>query len=67
MSTIPLQRILVPTDLSDFGAAALRWASMLQLRVGARLTLMYANEPWVPFDVIEGPAAYLLQTQPAFH
>jgi nucleotide-binding universal stress UspA family protein len=66
MTTLPLQRILVPTDLSDFGSAALRWAGMIQRRAGAQLTLVYANEPWIPFDVIEGPAAYLLQAQPEF-
>ena len=66
MSTTTLQRILVPTDLSDFAGDALRWAGMLQRRLGAQLTLLYANEPWIPFDVLEGPAAYLLQTGPEF-
>jgi nucleotide-binding universal stress UspA family protein len=66
MSTMDLQRILVPTDLSDFAGNALRWAAMLQRRLGARLTLVFANEPYVPFDVLEGPAAYLLQNEPEF-
>jgi nucleotide-binding universal stress UspA family protein len=66
MSTTALQRLLVPTDLSDFAGTALRWAGMLQRRTGGRLTLLYANEPYVPFDVIEGPAAYLLQRSPEF-
>jgi len=61
-----LQRILVPTDLSDFAGNALRWAGMLQRRLGARLTILFANEPYVPFDVIEGPAAYFLQNEPEF-
>ena len=65
MSTA-LQRILVPTDLSDFAGNALRWAGMLQRRLGARLTLLYANEPWMPFDVLEGPAAYIMQTGQEF-
>ena len=38
-----LQRILVPTDLSDFAGNALRWADMLRRRLGAQLTLVYAN------------------------
>jgi nucleotide-binding universal stress UspA family protein len=59
-------RILIPTDLSDFAGAALRWGGMLQQRSGARLTLLYASEPWIPFDVLEGPAAYLLQTSSEF-
>ena len=61
-----LQRILVPTDISDFAGNALRWADMLRRRLGAQLTLVYANEPYIPFDVIEGPAAYLLQHEPEF-
>ena len=66
MSTMALQRILVPTDLSDFAGNALRWADMLRRRLGAQLTLVYANEPYIPFDPIEGPAAYLLQNEPEF-
>jgi len=66
MSTSALQRILVPTDLSDFAGTAVRWAGMLQRRVGARLTLLFANEPYIPFDAIEGPAAYMLQRDPEF-
>lgn len=64
--SIALQRILVPTDLSDFAGNALRWAGMFQRRIGAKLTLVYANEPYIPFDAIEGPAAYLLQHSPEF-
>lgn len=67
MSSRTPQRILVPTDLSDFAGNALRWAEMLQRCLGSQLTLVYANEPYVPFDVIEGPAAYLLQHGPEFH
>lgn len=66
MSTSDPQRILVTTDLSDFAGTALRWAGMFQRRVGAKLTLVYANEPYVPFDAIEGPAAYVMQHDPKF-
>jgi nucleotide-binding universal stress UspA family protein len=66
MSTMALQRILVPTDFGDLAGNALRWADMLRRRHGAQLTLVYANEPYIPFDVIEGPAAYLLQSGPEF-
>lgn len=61
-----MQRLLVPTDLSDFAAAALRWAALFQRRFGSRVTLLYANEPWAPFDPLEGPAAYVLQNRPEF-
>jgi nucleotide-binding universal stress UspA family protein len=66
MSTTSLQRILVPTDLSDFAAGAIRWAALLQRRLGGRITVLYANQPYVPFDIMEGPAAYALQTSVEF-
>jgi len=66
MSAASLQRILVPTDLSDFATGALHWAALLQRRLGGRLTVLYANQPYVPFDVMEGPAAYALQTSAEF-
>ena len=58
------QHILVPTDLSDFAKAAAAWAAMFRHRFGSRITLLYANQPYVPFDVFEGPAAYMLQSAP---
>lgn len=66
MSTTSLERILVPTDLSDFAAASLDWAALFQRRLGGRLTVLHANQPWVPFDIMEGPAAYALQTSVEF-
>lgn len=66
MNETSFQRILVPTDLSDFATAAVRWAAMLERRLGAHLTVLYANQPYVPFDVMEGPAAYALQNAPEF-
>lgn len=60
------QRILVPTDLSEFAKAAAAWAAMFHHRFGSRITLLYANQPYVPFDVLEGPAAYSLQNGPEF-
>lgn len=66
MSATTVTSILIPTDLSEFSRAALRWASLLQLRLGAKLTLLYANQPWVSFDVVEGPATYLMQNSPEF-
>src|ERR1051326_7931485 len=60
------QHILVPTDLSDFAKAAAAWAAMFHRGFGSRITLLYANQPYVPFDVFEGPAAYVLQSAPEF-
>lgn len=66
MTTELIQCILVPTDLSDFSKAAAGWAAMFHRRLGSRITLLYANEPYVPIDIFEAPAAYALQTGPDF-
>jgi nucleotide-binding universal stress UspA family protein len=57
-------RILIPTDLSDFGSLALRYAAMFHERLGSRLTLMFADESYFPMDVFEMPAAYYLENAP---
>jgi len=66
MTTERIQRILVPTDLSDFSKAAAGWAAMFHRRLGSRITLLYANEPYIPVDILEVPAAYILQKEPEF-
>lgn len=45
-----VKRILVPTDLSEFGALALRYAEELSAVFGAHVTVMHAMEP--PFAAI---------------
>ena len=44
MNTNPIQRILLPTDLSDFGDLALDYALLFQEKLGSQITLMYAEE-----------------------
>lgn len=66
MTTERIQRILVPTDLSSFSKSAAAWAAMFHRHFDSRITLLYADEPYVPFDILEGPAAHVLQTQPEF-
>lgn len=44
MNTNPIQRILVPTDLSDFSDLALEYALLFQKKLGSQITLMYAEE-----------------------
>ena len=63
MSAFP-QRILVPTDLSDFSKGAAAWALMFQRRLGSRITLLYANQPYFAVNALEGPAAYALPPTP---
>ncbi len=38
------ERILVPTEMNDFGQLALRYALLFNERLGSKLTLMYAEE-----------------------
>lgn len=66
MTTELIQRILVPTDLSAASKSAAAWAAMFHRYFDSRIMLLYADEPYVPFDVLEGPAAYVLQNQPEF-
>ncbi|HEX6642831.1 MAG TPA: universal stress protein [Thermoanaerobaculia bacterium] len=66
MTTALIRRILVPTDLSEFSKSAAAWAAMFHRHLGSNVTLLYADEPYVPFDALEGPAAYALQRQPEF-
>ncbi|HEX9162633.1 MAG TPA: universal stress protein [Thermoanaerobaculia bacterium] len=57
-------RVLVPTDLSDFSAVALRYAALLRDKAGSNLTLMYADEVYVPVDLLEAPIGYYLENAP---
>jgi nucleotide-binding universal stress UspA family protein len=66
MTTKVIQRILVPTDLSDFSRAAAAWAAMFHRRLGSRITVLYANQPYVPVDVFEASSTHALQTSAAF-
>jgi nucleotide-binding universal stress UspA family protein len=67
MAANPIRRLLVPTDLSDFGRVALRWADCFRDRLGAQITLMFANEPYFPVDVLEMAASPALLNTPELH
>ena len=58
------ERILVPTDMSDFANQAIRYASLLHDRLGSRITLLYADETYFPVDVLEVPLGYYLEQAP---
>jgi nucleotide-binding universal stress UspA family protein len=58
------QRILVPTDMSDFSVEAVRYASLLQGWLGSRVTLLYADETHFPIDVLDTPLGYYLDEAP---
>ncbi len=64
MTTAGFERILVPTDLSDFAALALRYAALLRDRADSALTLLYADETYLPVDLLEAPLGYYLENAP---
>jgi nucleotide-binding universal stress UspA family protein len=59
------QHILVPTDMSELAGGALRYAGLLRERLRARITLLYADETWLPMDILEMPLGYYLENAPA--
>ena len=50
MTTTTLNHILVPTDFSETASQALRYASDLAVRLGARLTVVYCDPFLPPID-----------------
>lgn len=64
MQPTEYERVLVPTDMSDFSAVALRYAALLRERLGSRITLLYADETWLPMDALEMPLGYYLDNAP---
>jgi nucleotide-binding universal stress UspA family protein len=65
MDSIVYERILVPTDMSDFANQAIRYAALLRDRLGSQITLLYADEAYLPVDVLEVPLGYYLEQAPA--
>jgi nucleotide-binding universal stress UspA family protein len=64
MDDFGFRRVLVPTDLSDFAALALRYAALMRERAGSELTLLYADETYLPVDLLEAPLGYYLENAP---
>ena len=58
-------RILVPTDMSEFANLALRYAAMFRENAGSVLTLLYADEVIFPTDLLEAPIGRYLDQAPA--
>lgn len=65
MENFGYDRILVPTDMSDFSSQAIRYAALLRERFGSTITLLYADETYFPMDVLETPLGYYLEQAPA--
>ena len=64
MEHFTYDRILVPTDLSDFATLALRYAGAFRERLGSAITLLYADEFRPPYDMLEAPMGYYLEHAP---
>ena len=64
MTSHPIKRILIATDMSDFAAEAVRFGDDLRRRLGASATVVYANEPFIPYDMFDA-AAYTSVDQAA--
>jgi len=64
MRDFEYQRILIPTDLSDFANQAIRYASLLRDRLRSQIMLMYADERYLPLDALEVPLGYYLEQAP---
>jgi len=58
-----IERILIPTDMSDFATLALEYGRLFRDRLGAQITLLYAEE----FDLLlsaEYPLGYYFDNVP---
>ena len=64
--TLHLDRILVPTDLSDFSGLAVKYGALFSRRLGSKLTLLFVDEAFVPLDIQAMPMVYSFDTDPAF-
>ncbi len=58
------ERILIPTDMSEFASLAIDYALWFQRRLGSRLTLLYADDVRMPIDFMEYPLGYYLENAP---
>ncbi len=58
------ERILVPTDMSDFASLPIEYALWFQRRLGSRITLLYADDVRMPVDFMEYPLGYYLENAP---
>ena len=56
MNTTLFERILVPTDLSEFDELAIRYAMLFHERLGSKLTLLHAED--VSWLGVEHPVGY---------
>lgn len=51
-----IRQVLVATDLSDFGIAAIRYGEAFHKHAGSSMTAVFVNEPPVPYDMFDAAA-----------
>lgn len=64
MAELTYKRVLVPTDMSDFSALALKYAAAFRERLRSSLTLLYADELFSTSSMLEFPLGYWLENAP---
>lgn len=62
MTTNLIERILVPTDMTSFSELALRYALLFHKRLGAKITLLHADE--ISWLAAEHPLGYYFENVP---
>ena len=58
------ERILVPTDMSDFASLAMDYALFFRKQLGSRIALLYADDVRLPLEFMEYPLGYYLENAP---
>lgn len=62
MNTNLIERILVPTDMTEFSDLALRYALLFNERLGSKITLLHADE--ISWFAAEHPLGYYFENIP---
>ena len=62
MNTNLIERILVPTDMTEFSELALRYALLFNERLGSKITLLHADE--ISWFAAEHPIGYYFENIP---
>jgi nucleotide-binding universal stress UspA family protein len=62
MNTNLIERILVPTDMTEFSELALRYALLFNDRLGSKITLLHADE--ISWYAAEHPLGYYFENVP---
>ncbi|MGZ7081191.1 MAG: universal stress protein, partial [Thermoanaerobaculia bacterium] len=58
------ERILIPTDLSDFATLAFKYGVLFNKQVGSKLTLLFVEDVAISFEALEMPLGYYLEEAP---